>query len=174
MKNTRYLVAALGAAVICAFAVLGTGQQTTAPGENGVTAKGAHEAVSSLTVQQTKMRRALDAHPTIIPWLLEQAAIGDEQERPSAFDALDSLTPLAASEVIKALSHQNPAIRQTAMSFLPRASLYPSFPLNEAIALLLKIAQDENEDDAVRKQARMTVYQMIGASQGVSIRQPQG
>ena len=97
MKNSPYLIAGLVATVICGFAVPGTGQQTPAPGENGIPAKGAYEAVSSLTAQQTRMRRAFDAHTAIVPWLLEQAATGNEQERGSAIDALYALAPIAAS-----------------------------------------------------------------------------
>lgn len=179
MKNTRYLVGGLVATVICAFAVLGTGQQTRPPEtrslvQQGIPAKGPYENTSSLTVQQTRMRRLLDANPTIVPWLLEQAATGDEELRPSAFDALSLLGPIATSELIEGLNHQNPAIRRTAMYLLPQAAESPSFPLNEAIAVLLKVAQDENEDEAFRKQVRMTIYRVIGASQGVTIRLPEG
>ncbi len=59
---------------------------------------------------------------------------------------------------MKGLAHPNLAIRQTAMYLLPDAAAYQSFPLNEAITLLRKIAEDENEDDAFRKQARLTAW----------------
>jgi hypothetical protein len=173
MKRSRYLVTGLAASVVCAFAVFAAEQQAVAPSEGDVPAKDTNSEVTRQTSRRTQLRQALDANPSLVPWLLEQTATADEQERASAHSALYALAPIAASDIMKGLAHPNLAIRQTAMSLLPDAAAYPSFPLNEAITLLQRIAENENEDDTFRKQARMTVCQIICASQGTTIYLPQ-
>ncbi len=83
MKRSRYLVTALAASVVCAFAVFAAGQQAVAPSEGGVPANDTNTEVTRHTSRQTQLRQALDANPSLVPWLLEQTATGDEQERAS-------------------------------------------------------------------------------------------
>lgn len=172
MRRSGYLVASLGALLVCGVTVFGVCQQPPVASEGGIATNAMQRGDSHQDPRQLHMRQTLDANHSIVPWLLEQTTTGDDHERATARQALYALTPVAALELIEALANQNPEVRRTAMSFLPQCAESEGFPLNKAIDALLKIAQDENEDEAFRRQAKLTVSQFICANQGVTILTP--
>lgn len=166
MKTVRYLVPVFGVAAICVFAVFGSDDKLPIPNEDAVPARVTKQEVHRGNPYASQARQLLDENPTLVQWLLELAVEEGDPKCRIDQSALAALAPDAAVELIRELDHKNVSVRMAAMSYLMQGATSPGFPHKDAIARLLKIARDEKEDDAVRKQATTTICAIICFMQG--------
>lgn len=169
MKTIRYLVPVFGVAAICVFAVFGSDDKLPIPNEDAIPARVTNQEVHRGSPYASPTRQLLDENPTLVRWLLELVVKKGDQEYPIEHYALNALAPDAAVEFIRELDHKNVAVRMAAMNFLGQCATSKGFPQKEVVAKLLKIAQDEKEDDAVRKLATTTICEIICVMQGQAL-----
>ncbi len=177
MKSHRFLMGLVGVAAIATFAVYATGQQPSIPQANlyqpGPTCSApvcaAPQAYSVSYQPPSELRKTLDANPKLVPLLLEMTTKGDERESKAAARTLERVCKAAVPELIKAINDPDRACRIEAIGLLTFAAMDETnrnYPLSDVISALMKIAQDENEPEELRKIAKGTICQILQFSQG--------
>ncbi|MDA1017172.1 MAG: hypothetical protein O3A00_22285 [Planctomycetota bacterium] len=156
MKRFQYLTGFAVLAVICGLAAIAGGQNQYGP-PSYLDPSSPQKA----PVEPNGLRNVLDSNPSLLPWLLSQVETGNDDEQELVSKTLVHLAPFAASDLVKALKNENPKTRNMAITLLPHAAVSPTFPTNDAIRELLKIAQDAKADADLRILVKAAICEII-------------
>lgn len=122
--------------------------------------------------KRQQLQQLLADDRTIVPWLLQRAASGDEPQRAAATSAVLALSTLAVPDLIKGLSDEDDSVGMAAASLLGHVGKAPDVPLKDVIPALMKIAKDETKDEDVREMAGRAICEILCTVQGQPMYQP--
>lgn len=163
MKSMRYvsLLALIGAGVgLGTFAI---GQQTDVrPAIRPVRTN--HQTLSAPTkprAPQSGVEQFVKQNPTLLPYLLQEMNdSSDNDMQITVGGALAALAPSAVDELIKVIEGNDEKIKASAIGILTSTKI-PASEIGRLIPVLLRIAQDENEEKNVQEKAKVAMCVLI-------------
>lgn len=162
MKSVRCvsLLALIGAAV--GLGTYAIGQQTDVrPTIRPVRVERALPSPTKPPAARFNVQQLVKQNPTLLPFLLREMNDSDENDIQKLVGyALAGLTPGAVDELIKVIEGNDASIRGSAIGILTSSAI-PQSEINRLVPILLRIAQDESEEEIIRKTAKTAMCVLI-------------